>query len=387
MMNNAGRIFLALGIDAITKILQVFLIVLVVGAAGFFVYIKFFKRRGKKGDGTTDDNMIKPGSRILDTSEFIPVEKISNGIMKLEGEDRYIASINCKGFDFFIASENEIKQTQMDYFGFINTIQSPITLRIDSSAVDLTRQIERYKAIKRKKMEERDLKYNQFLEFRDRLKNIPEGPEKANFEMALYNLSRQIDVLSKSVAHIESLIKYETMLSGRNANPVQEERYIFDWEFNPNDYPENITEKEILEKAEKTLANIAKQMSDSLKASNVRSTRDNDKDLFQLNYRHYHPFAGDLYKDFSGTTAEGGIVSGYRDFEEARKKYEKAIASEEWKATEERLKAQREATLSEDASTANTYSDVLDEDDEDDVVLGSGMREEAVTDDEGGVSF
>ncbi len=386
MMNSAGRIFLALGIDTITKILQGFLILLVVGAGGFFIYMKFFKKRGKKGDGSVDDNKIRPNSKILDTSEFIPVESISNGVVKLEGEDRYIASINCKGFDFLIADEGEIVSTQMDYFNFINTIQSPITLRIDSSAVDLTRQIERYKRIKKKKMEERDLKYSQFLEFRDRLKNIPDSPERANYEMALYNLSKQIDVLSKSVDHIESLIKYETLLSGRNANPVQEERYIFDWEFNPNDFPENITQAEIQKKAEKTLENLTSQLTTSLLASKVRSIRDNDKDLFQLNYRHYHPFAGDIYKEFDGTTAEGGIVSGYKDFEEAKKKYEKAIASEEWKATEERLRAQREATLNEDAVSANTYA-ITDDEDDDDVVLGSGAKELTVVENEGGVSF
>lgn len=358
----------AAGLDAITNALQVILIVFVIGAAGFFVYRKFFRKPGK--DASSNDDNVRKKGKILPAEEFVPVEQIRGGVVKLEGEQRYIASINCKGFDFFTSSEEEILSTQMAYYGFINTIQSPITMRIDSTAIDLTPQITNYKRIRQKRLEERDLKYSQFLEYRNQLKNHPDGPEREGIEDVLYGLSRQIEVLSKKINHLESLINYETRLSGRNANPVQEERYIIDWEFNPDDYPANITEAEITEKAEKALANKVSQMKHALAKANVKCTRDSDKELFQLNYRHFHPFGGDLYKSFEGSNAESRIVSGARDYEDARKRYEKALASDEWKAAEERIRAQQEAALAENNPD-------IDEDDEDDVLFGSSAGDEA----------
>lgn len=372
-----------LSIETITHILQVILVLLVVGAAGFFLIKKFAKKRG--GVKSSRDDTIQKGGRTYPVEDFIPVQEIRNGIVKLDGEDRFIASINCKGFDFFTSSEEEIVSTQRAYYGFINTIQSPITMRIDSTALDLTAQIRNFQRIKQERLDERNLKYSQFIEFRAKLKAATSESARRDFENVLYMLSRQIDVCTNKIKHLDSLIAYETQLSGRKANPLQEERYIIDWEFNPQDFPEGVTDEEIYEKAVKTLDNKVAQMKHALGKANVKCSRDTDRELFQLNYRHFHPMGGDLYKNFEGSNAEDRIVSGLIDYEGAMKKYEKIKESEEWK----RIEA-RQAKLEEEAEKPVIPDPEADEDDEDeDVLIGSGAksvpREEYS--DEGSVTF
>lgn len=370
-----------LSIESLTKILQAVLIVLVVGGAGFFLFKKFGKKGGT-GKSSTDDTVQK-GGKTYPVEDFIPVQEIRNGIVKLDGEDRFIASINCKGFDFFTSSEEEILNTQRAYYGFINTIQSPITMRIDSTALDLTSQIRNFQRIKQERLEERNLKYSQFVEYRAKLKTATSEAAVRGFENVLYLLGREIDVCTNKIRHLDSLIAYETKLSGRNANPLQEERYIIDWEFNPQDFPAGVTEAEIYDKAVKTLDNKVSQMKHALGKANVKCSRDADKELFSLNYRHFHPLGGDLYKNFEGSNAEDRIVSGLVDYEGAMKKYEKIKESEEWK----RLVARQEA-LAAEAEQAQ-LPEVEDNDDDDDVLIGSGAdnkpKEEYV--DEGSVTF
>ena len=379
-MNNVY--LMSLGIDGITKILQVVMIALIIGAAGFFVYMKFFKKKGKNVSSTDDDEMKGNNPKVLHTKEFIPVESIKNGIMKLEGEDRYIASINCKGFDLATANPAERLKAQAEYRSFVNTIQSPITLRIDSTAVDLTPQIQRFERIRQQRVAERNLKQEQFIELRDKERKTPDGPEKMRYDELLIKLDDELTVLEKKILHLDSLIRYETELSGRNANPVQEERYIIDWEFNPDDYPPNITPEEIFEKAQTNLGTRLGNMSNTLSGAFVKCRRDNDEDLFNLNYRHFHPFGGDYYKYNEVTTAEGGIVSGYKNYEAAMKRYEEIKQSDEWKIIEEKMRKMQE----EARAAAESEDAVLDDDDEEGELLGSGT-EKTMIEDEGGMSF
>ncbi|MCR4992891.1 MAG: hypothetical protein K6A45_07595 [Lachnospiraceae bacterium] len=371
-----------LSIETITSILQVVLIVLVLGAAAVFLYAKF-GRKGKKGASSSSDDTVQKGGKTFPVEDFIPVQEIRNGIVKLDGEDRFIASINCKGFDFFTSSEEEILSTQRAYYGFINTIQSPITMRIDSTALDLTSQIRTFQKIKQERLDERNLKYSQFIEFRAKLKNVANEDAQRDIENVLYSLSRQINVCTNKIRHLDSLIAYELRLSGRNANPLQEERYIVDWEFKPQDFPEGITENEIYAKAVKTLDNKIQQMRHALGKANVKCSRDSDKELFALNYRHFHPLGGDLYKNFDGSNSDDRLVSGLVDYEGAMKKYEKIKESEEWK----RIEARQEA-LAAEAENIELPDNIDDEDDED-VLIGSGADTKKAEDyvDEGSVTF
>ncbi len=364
-----------LNIDSIVSILQVVLIALVVFAGVFFYYVKFLRPKGKSAVDSNDVKMFS--GKVFPIEEYIPVEKIKDGIIKLDGEDRYIASINCKGFDFFTSSEEEIYNTQRAYLGFINTIQSPITMRIDSTAVDLSAQINNFKKIKQQRLEERDLKCSQFIEYRNAYNESVDEGERRRYEEVLYSLQRQIEVCTKKVAHLDSLINYEIKLSGRNANPLQEERYIIDWEFNPQEFPENITDAEIYDKAKKTLENRLAQMRHALSAANVKCHRDDDKDLFALSYRHFHPFGGDLYKNFEGANSEKRIVSGLRDYETAMKKYQKIIEEKEWAELVKRMENEKQEEV-----VVTDY----DEDD-DEANLGSGRTIDAEYDTEGMVSL
>lgn len=312
-------------IDQLTSILQIVLIVACVGAVGVFIYIKFI-RKGKSR--TTDELDRKIVGKVGQCEEFVPVESIKDGIVKLEGEMRYIASINCKGFDFFTASEEEQLQAQMAYLSFLNTLQSPVTMRIDSTSIDLSAQIKRYEAVYKKKEDEIQHCYNTFLEQRNTYKSLSNAADRNAYGQSLIALNKRIDVLSKDLLHIRSLINYETQLSGRNANPLQEERYIIDWTFEPTEFPDTITDEEIYERAKAELSSRVAQMRHTLRSAHVKCTRDDDEALNALSYRHFHPFGGDIFR-VAGKD-EPTVISGRRGFEEAKRKYEKFLTEKEW---------------------------------------------------------
>lgn len=316
-------------IDTISNILIVVTVVLAVGFGAYFAYAMFFRKKmaekreqKEEGDGGS--------GKVFSSADFIPVESIENGVLKIDGEDRYVASINCKGFDFFTATIDEQFATQDSYIAFLNTVQSPMTMRIDSAAVDLSAQIAKYRSLRTETMEVLQQRYGEFLEAKNAYKEASDS-EKPYLEENLYNLSKRVEVYQNKLAHIENLIEYEEEISGRDAEPLQEERYIIDWVYNEKDFPASATEKDIRERAEKELAGRIGQMKHALQKAYVKCTRDDDNAIFNLNFRHYHPYGGDMFRNFGETNADEKVVSGKRGYEEMKRQYENFLRSEQWK--------------------------------------------------------
>ena len=309
-----------MSLDLIVKILYAF-------AAAFLgiIIIIIIKRKLSSGKGiSTDDSGTLKARRMFDTSKFIPVESIRDKMVILTGEQRYIASINCKGFDLYSADVEEQYRTQEGYLSFINTIQSPVTLRIDSTAVDLTASIKRHEEALVKTREELQRCYEEFAQYKRLVMETENDNERAMYANSLYEIQRRGICLENQVKHLEHLIKYQENLSGKAANPIQEERYFIDWTFNPVDFPKSITKEEIEEHARKELNSRIEQMKHALARANIKCTRDDDAELFNLSYRHFHPYSSDIYRNKDNTNYHDKIVSGERNFRDAQRRFLRA---------------------------------------------------------------
>ncbi len=310
-----------LSIDAIIKILYGF-----VAAFLIVVVLILLKRKfggGGKGNSTDTANAIKP-KRVHDMKKFVPVETIRDGMVTLTGEKRFIASINCKGFDLYTAGVDEQYRTQEGYLSFINTFQGPITLRIDSTAVDLSASIKRHEGALVRTREELQRCYEEFAQYRKLVAETTDEHEKATYAEALYEIERKGSCLENQVRHLEHLIKYQEKLSGKAANPIQEERYFIDWTFDPTEYPKNISDEEIEDHARKELASRVEQMRHALSRANIKCSRDDDKDLYDISYRHFHPYSADIYRNTDEINQHDRIISGERNFRDAQRRYLRA---------------------------------------------------------------
>ena len=343
--------------DTISNIIIIVTVIVAVVFVAYMVYAIFFRKKmAEKQEQKSEESLNK--GKIFSSADFIPVESIENGVLKVEGEDRYVASINCKGFDFFTATTEEQYTTEANYIAFLNTVQSPMTMRIDSSAVDLSAQIARFRTLRSETMEVLQQVYGEFLEARNAYKDATDE-EKPYLEDNLYNLNRKVVVYQNKLAHIENLIEYEEEMSGRDAEPLQEERYIIDWTYNEKDFPASATEKDIRERAEKELANRVGQMKHALQSAYVKCTRDDDEAIFNLNFRHYHPYGGDMFRNFDETNADERVVSGKRGYEEMKRQYERFLLSEQWKKIlEERMKGLEDAESDDYADDNESWEEL-----------------------------
>ncbi len=315
--------------------LKVLIVIATVIAVGILVYLKFIRKGDARIKVDTDE---KPG-KLKDCADFIPIDSISGNIFKIQGENRFLGSINCKGFDFFSSNLDEKLRTQEGYLNFVNIIQGPITLRIDSSAVDLSATINRHTEVYNTKYLEQGILYEQFTNYVKLFRNATTEAEKDLYQKTLNDIKHQLDINDWKMKHLESLINYQNIMSGRKASPIQEERYIFDWTFNPQDFPSDITEKEIFERAEKELDKREQRLRHALSAANVKVQRDGERELFDLFYRHFHPWSSDTFKTLADNNVDERIVSGKRSFDRARRNYEEALAAEDiMKAMQEKEK-------------------------------------------------
>lgn len=362
-------------ITQITHYLQIVFLILLGIAALVFAYIKLFRKKKLK---SRPANMRR--GKVRDATEYVPVDSISGNIYKVSGENRFLASINCKGFDFFSVDVEEQFAAQDGYLAFVNTISSPITMRIDSSAVDLTYQIKKHEEAYLNKYNEQGRLYQEYNQYVKALENLPDGAAESRVIVsALNEINRQIECNQWKMQHIEHIISYQKSLSGREATPLQEERYIFDWTFNPKDFPDSITESEIRERAEKELAQKESQMRHALSRSNVKVRRDTDQDIYSLFFRHFHPWSSSAYHDTEESNAEERIVSGKRAYEHAKREYERLKESKrlaELSAAYDRLTEEE----------IKGYGSDLEDYDDDDFMLGdTGSSDIAVTEEQSDV--
>ncbi len=325
--------------------LKVLIVIAITIAVAILAYLKFFRKGSSRIKVDTDD---KPG-KLRDCAEFIPIEAIYGNVVKIKGENRFVASINCKGFDYFSSVIDEKLRTQEGYLNFVNIIQKQISLRIDSAAVDLTAPIKRHTELYNKKYAEQSLLYEQFTNYVKLFRDSQSEDEKILYQKTLSDIKRQLDTNEWKLKHLESLINYQKIMSGREATPIQEERYIFDWTFDPRDFPPDVTEKEIFERAKEELDKQEERLRHALSGANVKVQRDGEKELFDLFYRHFHPWSSDTFKTLADNNVEERIVSGKRSFDRARRNYEEAIAAEDiMRAMQQSEQSEKEKAPEED---------------------------------------
>ncbi len=305
-----------MSLDTIITIAWVLMGAFAVGVIGYILWYRLLRPKAVLKNSKPTDHSGLPRK---DATQLIPVKEIKDGSVRLDGEYRFIRSMRTTGNDLFLAETNDQLQTEADYRQFFRTIQYPITFRIDSSSCDLTLSIAEHKDALQRLETEYGEAVSQFAMLEQLFQDAKTDIEKHDILYEMYNSDRHVTAYENMIRHLRQQIEFLEAHSGGQSNPVIEQRYIYEWSYNPDDFPQN--EDVINQKAENELAAIERTMKNALLSAGVKATVDDDKALFALSYRHYHPYAGRIYKDHDQTDFEEKLNRGKAYYDINEKKY------------------------------------------------------------------
>lgn len=120
------------------KILLVILLMLVfVGGIGALLYFMVKKLDPMRDDKTEDSNLAI-------AQDFLPFDDIRNGMIILPNHC-YRAIIDCSSINFDLKTEGERDQIEMSFQQFINSLNFPISIFLQTKEIDNSRRIETLK--------------------------------------------------------------------------------------------------------------------------------------------------------------------------------------------------------------------------------------------------
>ena len=356
-----------MSIDTFVTFMWVLMGVATAGVVAYLLWYRLIRPKAVERKAKETDHKNIPRK---DISALIPVKDIRDDAVILDDEYRFIRSIKTTGHDLFLAEEYDQISTQAAYQQFFRSMQYPITFRVDSSSCDLSVPIlEHQKALQRIENEYGEA-VTQFAMLEQAFANAETDQAKHDILYEMYQSDKHVTAYENAIKHLEHQIAFLEAHNGGENNPIIEQRYIYEWSYNPDDFPKDYDM--VKRRAENELASIEGTLSNGLINCGVKSKRDDDDALFDLSYRHYHPYAGMIYREHNQTDFEEKLNHGKAYYDVNLKKYRSIVqdpviveefkkikqAEEAGKKTEEvRPSSEEIAKQVEEIKTENKSSD------------------------------
>lgn len=219
-----------------------------------------------------------------------------NGLIVADDGYRYIAGLKVSGYNFFSASAEEQKSSMIGMLSFLNTIEGDIQYRQSTKAIDLSENIEAHrKRLKEVAFEIEGLK----LDHQDMVsqsENYLDNPEiYANYDKRISEIERTIKCKQHTLDELDIVIQYMEALSGTNIESEKVQCWLFEWNYNSNDYTEDLTDEERYEVAAQALTTKANSYISALSRTGCTCERMTGEELFELFRYHYSPITADAF--------------------------------------------------------------------------------------------
>lgn len=263
-------------------------------AAGILIVYRKRGQRRRIQEDETDYSTL----RRMDSVSFLKIDDICNDMIVMENNHRFVGAIACQGFDFYSAQADEQAATGRNFLSFIDTLNAPVTYREYSKAVDLEQtmklyskayenvQRELYNAIEDQKALTASMKKRQDMSL----------TEVERYDAELQKLQKRIDALKFRELHVRDQVKYAEMYSGNKMVPDIEQTWLFEWKYNPMDYPVDLTEEQVKVKAVQELASKERSMSHALSGAHVKAKRCRTERLIDMCRRYSAPISATRFK-------------------------------------------------------------------------------------------
>lgn len=292
-------------LHSLTRYVTIFFIMLVVlslvvGAIAYYLLkVKKIASKEEKFDYSKFDRK--------DSIDYIRFDQIinsiengvqtKNGLIVLNDGYRYIAGLKVSGYNFFSASAQEQHQSMQGMLYFLNAIEGDIQYRQSTKAIDLTNNIEKHE--KKLKEVETEL-YGMQMDHAD-LVDAAEGylnsPEiYSNYDKQITALEKAIKCKEHTQQELDIVIQYMKALSGKNLEAEKVQCWLFDWNYNSNDYTEELNDNEKYIKAAAALTTKANSYIAALSRTGCTCERMSAEEILELFRYHYSPITADVYK-------------------------------------------------------------------------------------------
>ncbi len=292
-------------LHSLTKYVTIFFIMLVIlclilGAIAYYLLkIKKIASKEERFDYSRFDRKDSIDyvrfDQIINTTENGIQTK--NGLIVLNDGYRYIAGLKVSGFNFFSASAQEQHQSMSGMIAFLNAIEGDIQYRQSTKAIDLTENIEKHKKrLKEVEMEIYSMRmdHEELCEKAESYINQPEI--YANYDQKMNELERAIKSKEHTQAELDIVIQYMNALSGTNLEAEKVQCWLFDWNYNSNDYTEELSDEEKYAKAASALSTKSNSYIAALQRTGCTCERMSAEEILELFRYHFAPITADSYK-------------------------------------------------------------------------------------------
>lgn len=271
------------------------------------------------------------------------------GIMVVD-ETKFIAALDIVGYNFSSASAEERKRTMINSVALFNTVEKPIQMRQCIKAVDISSNID--KQIEIGKQLEYDL-YDMGKEYDDLVALLEEYEEQETLyeeiEKNVINLQKRISSTKWKIRENNILLKYMKAVSGENGSTKKLNQMIFSYEYNANEFVQELTPQEIDAKACSELANMASIYTSSLANCGCMCRLLSPEELTDLIRRHNHPRTADKIhlKDLTNSSYNELFIKSDSlielELQKVNQKKQQEMLEQYYKERELSLKAQKAA--------------------------------------------
>lgn len=341
------------------------IVLLCIGVAILF-FLREKKRKTRKlNDDATDYNSFDR----KDTCDYIKIDDIKDNMIQLEKGKRFVGIVSCQGYDLYSAEEEEQASTARNFVSFVNTIKKPITYRQYCKNIDLEHTTNMYKEAY-ERVETR--LYNVIEDIKDLESSISElaleDSRYSLYQTNIEHLKNDKRALENREYHLREEIQYCEAYSGGNVSPELKETWVFEWYYNAYDFPVELTNEEIYQRAQQELKALENTFRHALSSCRVKTRRCNTEELIEMCRRYSSPLSAERFRlrDVMNSTFFDDIVTTDnidKMIEKARKKVEDEFAYE----FEQEMKDSMQI-ISEEESAQGETSILL----ENDKVQGSG---------------
>lgn len=305
------------------------LTIVLIGLFSVIIFLVYFFYRKKNGEVDGKYDMART-AEVYDSSGFLPIEDIRNGMIIDDDGQRFTAAILCSGSDFYSDNIDEKVRKQKAYISFWHTVREDICYRQSPEDINLGHTIEKYRnAYGRIEMQLFSVneEYEKRREVYDRARRSGQTPDPA-FEDMLIKLQEKQKHLSWRLKHIQDEIALCESMSGNSTeNEKKQKAYIFSWHDAGGIRGTGLKKDQLEDMASRELEAKASRMIHMLSSAGVTAKRATTADLIDLVRRTTHPYTGNLfsYAEMEKNSVVDGDFIRTDSFRKLKDEYRKEV--------------------------------------------------------------
>lgn len=273
-------------------ILGFFLFVLIMGAV-IVLYMLAMKKKSSISEVNYDYFNRKDALEYVKFDEVISSNKkdiLKGAGVIVRNRNTFISAISIVGFNFYSADYYEQEKTIVAMTNLFDTLEYPIQFRQTSKAIDISYNIEIFEKIRenlKKQILELNIEKDRILALAN--DNIDDEKLAKLYLDQHKKIIEKIQLYDRQYDEATEMIDYMNEMSDASNNVQQVHNIIFSYDYNANDFTNQMPREEIIRTAMNVLDSRAASLIQSVVRCGCSAKRCTAEELIDLLRRHTHP--------------------------------------------------------------------------------------------------